>query len=36
MSDPTTQETIVYIVLWLIASILLIRTHKDINGGKPQ
>lgn len=36
MSDPSTQEIVAYVVLWLIASIYLIRSHKGINGGKSQ
>jgi len=31
MIDPSTHEIIVYLVLWLIASLFLIHTHKDIN-----
>jgi len=34
--DLTTHEIIIYLILWLIASLFLIHTHKDINGGKPQ
>lgn len=30
---PSTHEIIIYLVLWLIASLFLIHTHKDINGG---
>jgi len=30
--NPSTHEIIVYLVLWLIASLFLIRTHNDING----